>query len=171
MMHNMTSAQQMSHYASCIFLLAVIRQEVEDVTPLLRRYFDRLKPFQGEGRLRDGAYGQRDEREFVVVARNTVGAQFAALAAAVDDRPLAFLPHPDGDRFHRAMTIRSAVARRLVQMTAPETPVAMVAMFRAETLRHNGLTAMDTVKPLVRVRPRGSCLCSCSFFQRSFLFK
>ena len=113
--------------------------------------FHRLKPFQRKGGLRNGADCERDKREFVIVARDTVGAQFSALAAAVDDGPLAFLPHPDSYRLHRAVTFGSAVSRCLVQMTAPETPVTVIAMFCAETLRHDGLPAVDTVKLLLFV--------------------
>jgi hypothetical protein len=32
----------------------------------------------------------------------------------VNDGPLAFLPHPDGDGFHRTLTVRGAVAGRLI---------------------------------------------------------
>ena len=53
----------------------------------------------------------------------------------MDDRPLAALAHPYGDRLHNAAAVRFPVAGLDVHMQAAQTVRAMVAVIAAGVLR------------------------------------
>lgn len=107
----------------------------------------RWQPVQGEGRLRDGAHGQRYEGDLVVFASNPVGVKLAAGAALVDDRPVAASAHPDGNGLHRSAAIGGAVARHIVYVFAPEAPGAVIAVRRAERFAGDGLPTACAAEP------------------------
>jgi hypothetical protein len=95
----------------------------------------------------DGSQRQREEREFVVVARDAVGAELPAPDALVDDGPFAVGSGRDGDWFHGLIARRASIADLVVHMTGPETGRAMVALARAERLVLDGALAVHTGEP------------------------
>jgi hypothetical protein len=101
---------------------------------LLRCYITRLLDssylLQRKCRLGQGADGEGHEQGLVVVAGDAVGAERAAGATAVDNRPFAAAAHPDRHRFHRTAALGGAVAGGIVEMPAPQTLRTMVAMAR-----------------------------------------
>lgn len=85
----------------------------------------------GEGGVGDGAERKREQTQLMVVAGDAIGAERAAAAAAMDDRPFAVLSDLDGDGFHRLAAGVAAVARLIVEMTGVEAGGAVVAMLGA----------------------------------------
>ena len=106
------------------------------------------QPIQREGWLRDGANGEGDENELVVVASDSVGVKLAAASALVDNRPVAASADPDGDGLHGPAALGSAVAGHIVYVLAPEAPGAMVPVSGAQSVLRNRLAAARTVKPV-----------------------
>lgn len=66
---------------------------------------DLRHPFNGEGRIADGLHGDGHELDGIIVRRGPVGAECAALAAAVDDRPFAVFPNPHRHRLHQSAAV------------------------------------------------------------------
>ena len=62
----------------------------------------------------------------------------SAALAAVDDRPLAALAHPDGHGFHDPAAVGRAVAGVNIDMQAREAIGAMVPVVRAGVFRDDG---------------------------------
>jgi len=89
---------------------------------------------QRKRRLRERLGRQRHHRPRVVVTRDAIRLQLAAALAAVDDRPLAVIAHPHGDRFHRRAARTHAIAGRVVPMHTPQAMRAMVPIPRSVRL-------------------------------------
>ena len=75
------------------------------------------------------------------IRRDAVGVEHAAAFAAVDDRPLAALSHPDGHGFHDPAAVGRAVAGVNIDMQAREAIGAMVPVVRAGVFRDDGPAA------------------------------
>lgn len=101
----------------------------------------------------EGPQGQGEECEFVVVARDAVGAQGVATRAPVDDRPLSISADLDADGLHRGAAGAAPVAGLIVDMARPEARRTVVAMPGAERLTGDVVAAADAGEALV-VGPR-----------------
>lgn len=75
-----------------------------------------LDLFNRERRRRKRLHRNGHQLHGIIVRRNPVGAHLAALAAAMNDRPLAVFSDPDRHRLHVAAAVRSPVARLHVHM-------------------------------------------------------
>jgi len=84
--------------------------------------------FSGERKRRDGAHREDKQRERVIVSRDPVHAQVPALPAPVYDGPFPFAVGIDRQGFHVSAAERASVARRDVDMTAPQAVRAVVAL-------------------------------------------
>ena len=91
-------------------------------------FFD---PFQRERRLAQGLHGHTHELHGIVVRRYPVGAERAAPTAAVDNRPLAALTHPNRNGFHDSAAFRRPVARLYIHVQAAQAIGAMVPVVAA----------------------------------------
>jgi hypothetical protein len=74
------------------------------------------------------------EREWVVVAGCPVEMELVAPAAPVDEHPLTRPADRDRDRFHQRAALRGSVARRLVDVTAPQAVRTVVAVRGSDAL-------------------------------------
>lgn len=86
---------------------------------------------QGKRQVCDRPQGEGEQGALVVVARHAVEVEDPAGAAAVDDVPLVAAIDEDRDRLHASAAERGAVARRVVEVDAPEAVRAMIAVARA----------------------------------------
>jgi hypothetical protein len=115
--------------------------------------FARLyRGYRGQARQRKRRTGYRagsegDQRDFVIIARDAVGVDRPAGAAAMENRPVAAGSCPDGYWFHAAPAVGGPVARFLVHMPTPQTPGAVVPMLCPERFRDDRVSAMNAVKP------------------------
>ena len=94
-----------------------------------------FKIVQRERRRAQGLHGNAHELHGVVVCRHPVGAELSAAFAAMDDRPLAALAHPDGHRLHDTAAVGGTVAGFFVHMKAGQAVGAMVAVVAPGILR------------------------------------
>lgn len=102
-----------------------------------RAALEQAQSVEREGWLCERADGQSHEEQRVVITRDAVAVELAAPSAAVDEDPFAVAAHGDGYGLHGGQAVGRAVARlTLVDVTAPETGGAVVAMRRAR--RGNG---------------------------------
>ena len=93
--------------------------------------------------LGEGAEGEGQKRQLVVVAGDAVGAQRAAAGAAMDEGPLAIIADRDADRLHGLGAGAAAVAGLLIDVTRPQALGAMIAMTRAVGLRRHLAAAVN----------------------------
>ena len=70
-----------------------------------QHFGDLRHPLNGEGRIADGLHGDGHELDGIIVRRDPVGAERAAPAAAVDDRPFAVFPNPHRHRLHQSAAV------------------------------------------------------------------
>ena len=92
---------------------------------------DQAEPVERKRWLGERLHRQTDEQQRVVVAGRSVALQLAASITAMDEHPFTILPYGDGDGFHGRLTVGCPVARLVVDVLAPETARAMVAVGRA----------------------------------------
>ena len=85
-----------------------------------------LDALQWERRLTQGPHGDGHELDGIIVRRDPIGAERAAPAAAVDDRPFTAPAYPDRHRLHDAAAVGSPVAGLDVHMQAAQTVWTMV---------------------------------------------
>jgi hypothetical protein len=98
-------------------------------------------------RMGNRAGRQGNKGDLVIIARDAVGMNRPARAAAMKYRPVAAGPRPDGYRFHPASALGCPVAGFLIYVPTPQAPRTMVPMLRAKRFRDDRITAMNTVKP------------------------
>src|SRR5699024_6693138 len=85
----------------------------------------------------------------VVIGQHTIGAEGAAAAAAVDNRPLPFSPDPDSHRLHNAAAVAFTVSRFNVHVEAMETVRAVIPMVASGPGRNHQAAAVFAGKALV----------------------
>lgn len=93
-----------------------------------------LDPIDGEGRACQRLRRQRQQHERIIVRRDAVAAELSAILASMDQRPLAAVANPDGDRLHDGAARRRTVTGNFVQVYAVEALRAMVAMCRTRAI-------------------------------------
>lgn len=96
-------------------------------------------PLNGKGRAADGLHGDGHELDGIIVRRDPIGAERAAPAAAVDDRPFAVFPNPHRHRLHQSAAVRFPVARLNVQMYGTQAVGAMVPVVAPRARRDDGI--------------------------------
>ena len=119
-----------------------------------------LDPLDGERGRGDGLHGEAQELHRVVIGGDPVGAEGAADAAPVDQRPLAALSHPDGDGFHSPAALGGPVTGFNVQMLAGEAVGTVVPMLRSGSLRRYETPADLAGKALL-----AGVMCVVAFFK------
>lgn len=77
-----------------------------------------LNALQWERRPAQRLYGNVHELHGVIIRRHAVGVERAATPATMNDRPLAALAHPNGNRLHNAAAVAFPVTRLYVHMDA-----------------------------------------------------
>ena len=100
-----------------------------------------LDAFDRERRLAKRLERDAHELHGIVVCSNAVGAQLSAASTPVNDRPLAALTHPDGDRLHDTAAVGCTVTRLNIDMQAAQAVVAMIAVLTSGILRYDGAAA------------------------------
>ena len=119
------------------------------ISAILQLFGDLRHPLNGEGRIADGLHGDGHELDGVVVRRTPVGAERAAPAAAVDDRPFAVFPNPHSHRLHQSAAVRCPVARFNVQMHGTQAVGAMVPVVAPRARRDDGIAAVPAGEPFL----------------------
>ena len=100
-----------------------------------------LHPFNGEGRIGDGAHGNAHELHGIVIGSHPVGAEIAAAFAAVDDGPFALVAHPNGHGLHDTAAVAFSVAGLDVHVEAVKAVRAVIAVVAAGAFRHHQTAA------------------------------
>jgi hypothetical protein len=103
-------------------------------------------PFQGERRLGKWSNGQAQQHEGAVVAGRTIEMELTASPAPMHDNPFATAAHGDGDGLHERSTFRSAIAGLVIEMLAPQTVRAVVAVSGPGGFDRNVGTAMTALE-------------------------
>ena len=98
------------------------------------------------GRLRQRSSRQAHQRPFIVIARDAVRVDRAALRTAMDHRPLAVTLDPHTDRFHRRPAASAAITRRIIDVTTPQTERTVIAMSRPVRLLEHVTPAMSAAE-------------------------
>ena len=102
----------------------------------------------------------------VIIGCDPVGIQLPAAAAAMDNGPLAALPHPDRNGLHQSAAVRCPVAGLLVNVQAAQAIRAMVAVGTACPLGNHNASAVTAGDHLVA----GVCFIITLFKCLAFIF-
>ena len=97
---------------------------------------------QREGRPGERTGRQRHQGQLVVISRDAVRPQPSAFKAAMHDGPLPVATDPYRNRLHEAPATAPAITNLEIDVQAPETPGAVVAVFRPGSRTGNHLITM-----------------------------